>query len=41
MIRRVLSIVLYIFSGSFFYGVCLFSVIDGAGLEPSRRRATS
>lgn len=32
MIRRVFSIVLYIISGVFFYGVCLFSVIDGISL---------
>jgi hypothetical protein len=32
MIRRVLSIVLYILAGIFFYGVCLFSVIEGVGL---------
>jgi hypothetical protein len=32
MIRRVLSIVLYILAVAFFYGVCLFSGIDGAGL---------
>jgi hypothetical protein len=32
MIRRVLSILLYIISGAFLYGVCLFSVIDGISL---------
>jgi peptidoglycan/LPS O-acetylase OafA/YrhL len=32
MIRRVLSIVLYILAGLFFYGVCFFSVIEGVGL---------
>jgi hypothetical protein len=32
MICRVLSIVLYVLAGVFFYGVCLFSVIEGVGL---------
>jgi hypothetical protein len=32
MIRRVLIILLYIISGAFLYGVCLFSVIDGISL---------
>jgi len=32
MISRVFSILLYLISGVFFYGVCLFSVIDGISL---------